>query len=103
MSTPTHLRPVDDHQPAAISGGLPDFEGQTVHATRVKLSSVGKLEAGDQVSRIDDTVRMYVEGKVVRVEHVVDEPSGELMRIHTIKVIDAVQLPWDFDTGQFEE
>lgn len=102
MSTPTHLRAVDEDHVPAPSSGLPDFEGQPVEFTRVKLAAVGNLEVGEEVSRIDDTVRMYVEGRVIRVDHVVDSTTGRLMRVHTVKVVDAIQLPWDFDTGQFE-
>jgi hypothetical protein len=110
VSTPTtHLRSVGDGEAPQLIvstsevSGLPDFEGQPVDFTRVKLSSVSKLEAGEQFSRIDDTVRMFVEGRVVRVDHVVDELTGKLMRVHTVKVVDAIQLPWDFDAGQLDD
>jgi hypothetical protein len=102
MSTPTHLRAVDeDHEPATTSA-LPTFEGQIVESARLKLTSVAKLEVGgdDVFSRIDDIVRLFVEGRVVRVDHVVDELTGQLQRIQTVKVVDAIQLPWDFDAGQ---
>jgi hypothetical protein len=100
-----HLRPVTDtDQPAppVTDSGIPHFEGQPVESALIKLAAVSKLDAGAGWSRIDDTVRMYVEGRVVGVHHSVDEPTGKLMRVHTIKVVDAIQLPWDFDAGQFE-
>ncbi len=103
MSTTPHLRTVttDDPSPLVSTGesNLPDFEGQPVDFTRIRLAAVNKLEAGEEWNRIDDVVRMYVEGRVVRVDHVVDEVTGKLMRVHTVKVVDAVVLPWDFDTG----
>jgi hypothetical protein len=98
MSTTSHLRSVKPGESPEPVEGLPDFEGQDVVYTRIRLAGANKLEAGDLVSRIDDTVRLYVEGQVTRIDHVVDPPSGRLMRIHTVKVVDAMQLPWDFDT-----
>lgn len=99
-----HLRPVPDddafeqdrtpqrHQDVLI----PPFEGHDVEFTRAKLSAAGDLEI-DAVNRIDDIVRMQVEGRVVRVDHVVDEKTGKMKRVHTIKVVDAVQITWDTD------
>lgn len=97
----SHLRPVDEAyaQPVTLhvaGGGLPDFEGQPVHYTRMKLAAVSDLEAGDDAVRLDDVVKMYVEGRVTRVDHVVDE-AGKLKRVHTIKVVDAVHLPWNLN------
>ncbi len=105
----THLRSVDTetgeiHDAEIVRDSkLPDFEGQHVDFSRLKLSSVSDLETPeDQAIHIDDTVRLFVEGRVTRVDHVVDEKTGKLKRVHTIKVVDAVQLPWNFDTGAFE-
>jgi hypothetical protein len=81
--------------------GLPDFEGMSVVQARFKLTSASNLEGPDHPNHIDDIIKMFVEGRVVRVDHVVDEKSGELHRVHTIKVVDAIQLPWNFDTGVF--
>jgi hypothetical protein len=92
----SHLRTVGETD---TPSGLPDFEGQPVSETRLKLTAVAKLETGEQWSRIDDTVRLYVEGQIVRIDHVVDGPTGKLVRVHTLKVVDAIPLPWDFDTG----
>lgn len=97
-----HLKAVDaDHVPLSASG-VPDFEGQPVDFTRLRLTSVSQLEVDDQYARMDDTVRLFVEGRVVRVDHAVDDKTGKLARIHTIKVIDAIQLPWDWDAGQLD-
>lgn len=81
---------------------LPDFDGQPVDVTRIKLTSVASLEAGDIVNRIDDTVRLYIEGQVVRVDHVVDA-RGRIVRQHVVRVVEAIQLPWSFDVAQFED
>lgn len=81
--------------------GIPHFEGQPVDYTRMKLAAVSKLETGASWHRIDDMVRMVVEGRIVNVTHVVDEASGKLMRVHTIKVADATEIPWDIELPSF--
>ena len=100
----TRLRAVgDDHHPeydgvvnAVITGGLPEFEGQPVDFSRLKLTAASDLEGPeDEPMRIDDVVKLVVEGRVVRVDHVVDQASGKLKRVQHIKVVDAVQIPWD--------
>lgn len=101
-----HLHSVDPTGPPSISGtesGLPDFEGHTVNAGRIKLSGGSNLEGPAYPNHIDDIVRLFVEARVVRVDHAVDEPTGKLNRIQTIKIIDAIQLPWDYDTGAFRD
>lgn len=102
----THLRPVADGEtapPLSIGeSGLPDFEGQPVEFSRLKLTSVTDLEVNEEANRMDDLVRLYVEGRVMRIDHVVDERTGKLKRVHTIKVVDAIQLPWDFDSGALD-
>lgn len=101
-----HLRAVtEEHHPTLTDSTLPtlpDFDGHRVDSARVKLTGVTSLEAGDVASRIDDTVRLYVEGQVVHVDHRVDA-RGRIVRHHTIKVTEAFQLPWDFDVQRFED
>ncbi len=103
----THLRSVGDDEASEemmpSSNGLPDFEGQPVDFTRLKLGSASDLEVEDQINHIDDLVRLYVEGRVTRIDHVVDKATGKLKRVHTVTVVDAIQLPWDFDTGAFRD
>lgn len=93
-----HLHSVDaTYNPTIPSpSGLPQFEGQDVEFTRMKLTSANDLEVSDDAVRIDDIVRLFVEGRVVRVDHAVDNETGKLKRIHTIKVSEALQVPWDF-------
>ncbi len=117
--TTTHLRSVDgavddladgladDVDPGEriheqAGGKLPDFEGEEVETARFKLTSTSNLEAPDAPVRIDEIVRLYVEGRVTRVDHVVDKDSGKLKRVQTVTVSECIQLPWDFDTGAFE-
>lgn len=74
---------------------LPQFEGEDVHGLRAKLTSATQLELGDDHHRLDATVRMLVTGRVTRVDHVVEERSGQLYRVETFKVVEAVEVPWD--------
>jgi hypothetical protein len=77
------------------ASGLPKFEGQDVDFARLKLTSASDLEVNDEAHHIDDIVRLQVEGRVVRVDHVVDERTGHLKRVHTVKVSEAIELTWD--------
>lgn len=78
--------------------GIPDFEGQVVQATKAKITSVTGLEIDDRALRMDDTVTLLVQCRVVGVQHQVHEASGELHRVHTLKAIDSQILNEDFDT-----
>jgi len=94
----------DDYVPADLNAitprrQIPDFEGQSVSMVKAKLTSVAGMDIGDDILRLDQTVRLVVEGRVVRVDHVVHEQSGELHRVHTIKAIEAEQIPWDGSVG----
>jgi hypothetical protein len=87
------------HLPSAPShSGLPKFEGQEVATARLRMTSVSSLDLeDDKPFRIDDMVKLFVEGRVTRVDHVVDEKSGELRRVHTIRVELAQEVSWNFD------
>lgn len=67
------------------------FEGQKVDHTRVRLSSTTKLDV-EGCYRIDQVVRLCITGHITRVDHVVDEVTGHLVRIHTVKVDDATPI-----------
>ncbi len=98
----SHLRAVEPNDPIPLpTRPLPDFEGLPVELTRLRLISASDLELSDDPMRIDDVVRLYVEGRVTRVEHVVAD-NGKIKRVHTVKVVDAITLPWDFDTAAFD-
>lgn len=96
MSTPNlSIVPFPDRSGARSDSGLPQFEGQQVDFARLKLTSASDLEVNDEAHHIDDIVRLQVEGRVVRVDHVVDERSGHLKRVHTVKVSEAIEIGWD--------
>ncbi len=79
-------------QPAAL---LPLFEGERVAGLRARLVSTGGLELGEAPHRIDETARLLVTGRVTRVDHVVDEKSGRLIRVETLKIVEAVEVEWE--------
>lgn len=79
----------------APTNNIPDFEGQPVDFTKAKLTSASNLEIADQVLRLDDIVRAYVDCRVVRIDHVINERTGKLERVHTFKVIDATLVPYE--------
>lgn len=94
------LAVVDDNYSAdtdepARPNRLQKFEGEEVHGLRAKLSSTTNLELGEDPHRLDETVRMLVTGRVVRVDHVVDERTGQLIRVETFKIVEALEVPWD--------
>lgn len=74
---------------------IPAFEGKDVSFTKAKLTSTSNLEVDDQVFRVDEYVRMEIEGRVVDVAHRVNQTTGALERVHTIKAIEATVLPWE--------
>lgn len=68
------------------------FEGEPVEAIRAKITAPTSVDMG-RTHRIDDTVHFMVTGKVTRVDHVVEERSGRLFRIETIKVVLTDEMP----------
>lgn len=70
------------------------FEGEPVNGLRAKLTSAS-IELGDDVHRLDQVTRLLVTGRVHRIDHAVDERTGDLLRIETFKVVDAIEVPWD--------
>lgn len=90
-----------NEQPTA--SGLPDFEGEPVDHARLKLTGAGNLQGPDFPYRVDQVVKLVIEGRVTRVEHIVDNASGKLKRVQTISIIDVRDVPDSFDVeGLFE-
>lgn len=84
----------------AIYRAIPDCEGKPVSGTKLKVGSTASLDIRDAVLKVDDVVRVVVEARVTSVNHVVDEKTGELMRVQSVKAIDAEITPWtDTDNG----
>ena len=78
---------------ATPSEKIPEFEGHEVCFTKAKITSAASLEIDDKAFRHDDIVQVLVEGRVTGIDHKVNDRSGKLERIHTIKVIEALVLP----------
>lgn len=65
---------------------IPSFCGKPVDAARVRMTSA-TVDSTD-VHDIDDVVQVTFEGRVTSVDHRVNEQTGELVRVHTIKVLE---------------
>lgn len=74
---------------------IPEFEGNKVHRTKAQFTSATNLEVEDEVYRLDQVKRFYVEAKVVNVHHRVNEKTGELDRVQVLKVVDVKPVSWD--------
>lgn len=74
---------------------IPEFEGKSVHATALRIMSGGNLDIDDRVLRTDQIVRVVIEGRVNGIHHKVNEKTGELERIQTVKAMDVSFVPWD--------
>lgn len=75
---------------------IPNFEGAEVTHTKARVVSASSIDIGDQVFRIDDTVRMVVETRVEGIGHDVDK-DGKLVRVHRMRVLDSVVIDWTMD------
>lgn len=73
---------------------VPTFEGHAVSTTKLRLVTPSSIDIENVVLRMDDIVRIVVEGRVTKVDHVVNEKTGELERIQTVKVLDIGFAPW---------
>lgn len=80
---------------------VPVFEGKLVDATALKIANSSVLDLTDVVLAVDDVIKIEVEARVVGVNHVVHEPTGRLIRVHTAKAYDARLVPFNpqYDEG----
>lgn len=95
VPAPTNVRSIQGEQQYS-QAPIPAFEGEEVSATKGKITSVSGLEVGDQVFRMDETVRLVVECRVIGIDHKVN-PSGKLERVHNFKAIDSVVIDWQLN------
>lgn len=96
--------PNDDPEPEPTpSSSIPSFEGAEVSFTKAKVTSTTGLEIGDKVFRMDETVRLVVETRVVGVDHKVNPTTGKLERVHLMKALDSVVVDWNLDIDQLRE
>lgn len=78
-----------------IEPAVPTFEGKPVDATTLKVASPHAGLEIDAVLRMDDIVRVVVEARVSRIDHQVNERTGQLIRHQSAKVISAALIPWN--------
>ena len=88
----------DAHAPVPL---VPLFEGKQVDGTALKIANSAVLDLTDVVLGMDDVIKIEVEAKVTSVNHVVHEPTGRLVRVHTAKAFDARLVPFNptYDDG----
>lgn len=86
----------DEQSTQADVHEIPRFEGEEVQATKAKITSVGGLEIGDRVFRLDQTVKLIVEARVDGIDHK-QTASGKIERIHLLKAIDSTVIDWALD------
>jgi hypothetical protein len=79
---------VQSTPPPATPPGIPEFEGETVELTAAKVTSASALEIDDQAWRMDNYVELVVTCRVVGVDHKVNDKTGKLTRVHTLKVVE---------------
>lgn len=74
----------------------PNFEGRPVDHTVVKMSGAAPLDdLCDIALSIDDCVQMISMFRVVGVHHKVDEKTGKLVRVQTLRPVEMALHPLD--------
>lgn len=73
---------------------IPHFEGHPVIGSTVKMSgAMPQTELDDVVLGVDDVVQMISLFRCIGVQHKVDEKTGNLIRVHTLKPVEMVLYP----------
>jgi hypothetical protein len=81
---------------------IPNFEGEEVTTTKAKITSVAGLEVGDRVFRMDESVKLVIEARVVGIDHK-PNAQGKLERVHLLKAIDSLVIGWGMDMDALRE
>lgn len=77
---------------------LMKFEGQDVHFAKMKVTSAAGLECSDRVVHMDDKVVLVLELRCTDIAHKIDQNTGRMTRLQTVKAIDAFMVDTDFET-----
>lgn len=69
---------------------LPDFEGETVHSARVKITNAGDglseaLKVAPVALAHGETVYYVLRGTVTQINHTARSEDDPLIRVHTVK------------------
>jgi hypothetical protein len=79
-----------------VEAPFPAFEGKPVDAVRVQASANRSAFDGvDTVMSVDDRVLVMAHYVCVGVSHEVDDKSGNLVRVQTLKPVEMHLHPWD--------
>ena len=80
-----------------MNNRIPSFEGQVVDATSIKMSGAMPVESIDEdtVLYLDDIVQLVTQFRVVGVRHDMDDKTGNLIRVQTLRPIEAMLAPFD--------
>lgn len=70
---------------------IPAFQGKPVSASKARVTGAPTIELDGETFEIDGVVRVSVEARVVAVTHEVDDRTGDMNRVHKLKVIDVLQ------------
>jgi hypothetical protein len=98
---PAFVEKTIDEKPP--SKAIPFFEGQIVDFTKASFTSGTNLEIDDAVFRVDEVVQFVVEARCAGIAHKVNEKSGAMERVHTMKVIDVLPIPFETTLEQLRE
>lgn len=73
---------------------VPKFEGHEIGLTTAKIASASVL-LEDRVLSVDDVITLNVKVRCVGIGHDVDDKTGQLARVHKLKVLDVDFAKWD--------
>lgn len=86
---------IRDEAPTPVAP-YPSFEGKPVDAVRVvQTASRGAFDGVDTVMSVDDRVLVMAQFVCVGVSHEVDDKTGNLVRVQTLKPVEMILHPWD--------
>ena len=91
---------VDEKPPSKC---IPFFEGQIVDFTKALFTSGTNLEINDAVFRTDEIAQFVVEARCAGVNHKVNEKTGAMERVHSMKVLDVLVIPFETTVEQLRE
>lgn len=79
--------PSDDDDRTPLPPALPPFQGKRVSRATMGFKGGNKVEADYQDLRVDDIVKLTVEGRVVGMSYQVDETTGDLVLHQSVKIL----------------
>lgn len=93
----------EDGYKEKVLSSVPSFEGQSVDFTKASFTSGTNLEIDDKVFRTDEVVQFLVEARCAGINHKVNEKTGSLERVHSMKVIDVLPVPYEVTIEQLRD